>query len=372
MRLGGAEKQLALLAAELVQRGWHVEILSLEDSDPAHDTVVTSAVRIHSGGWKSTWPWWLKILALVRAQWRLCWLAIRLRPDVLHAVLPLTNFMGAVSGRITLRQCVITSRRALGTHQDKNRLWLLIDRIAGRLSHYVVANSGAVAADTRVRDGLDPAKLRVIYNGIDVAPFESAFCRRDAMRATLGFSVSTIVIGCPSNLIAYKGHRELLTAFANVLASGVPSSDSLILLLAGEDRGIGKSLWKLAQDLKVADRIRYVGPRDDIPDLLSVLDIGALPSHEEGFSNALIEMLAAGLPVVATDVGGNREALEGMAGCCLVPPKNPGAFAAALCDVISTLPERERQRFSRVEAIRRRFPVSKMVEQYVDLYHGRQ
>jgi glycosyltransferase involved in cell wall biosynthesis len=371
MRLGGAEKQLALLADQLVRQGWSVEIFSLEGGDGVRDAVVTPTVRVHWGGWNSTWPRWRKVLSLFRAQWRLCRLAVQLKADVVHAVLPLTNFMGAIAGRLTGRPLVITSRRALGTHQDKNRAWCVTDRTANRLSDYIVANSKAVAADTVARNGIDASKLRVIHNGIDVALFERSSKRRDELRAEFGIAPQAIVVGCLSNLIAYKGHKELVAAFADVMHAKDPGSEALVLLLAGEDRGRGDSLRRQVNELRIADRVRFLGPREDVPDVLAAVDIGVLPSHEEGFSNALLEMLAAGLPVVATDVGGNREALEGMHGCYLVPKADPAALADALRRLIRELSEQPQQRAARIDAIRQRFPVSAMVDRYVELYRAR-
>lgn len=372
LRVGGAEKQLALLADHLAQLGWQVEIFSLEECDPELDAVVTPAVRVHFGKWKSTWPRWFKILSLLWAEWRLCRLAIQLKADVVHAFLPLTNFMGAVAGRVTGRSLVITSRRALGTHQDKNRLWRVADQVANRLSDYIVANSRAVAADTVARDGIEEDKLRVVYNGIDVAPFEAGNGHRESLRAEIGIAPQALVIGSLSNLVAYKGHKDLLAAFASVVHGRVPGSENLVLLLVGEDRGIGNSLRRQAEDLDVINRVVFLGPREDVPDVLATVDIGVLSSHEEGFSNALLEMLAAGLPVVATDVGGNREALEGMPGCLLVPRSDPTALAGALRKVINALPSQLQQRACRVEVIRQRFPVSTMVNRYMELYRAEQ
>jgi glycosyltransferase involved in cell wall biosynthesis len=263
---------------------------------------------------------------------------------------------------------VVTSRRALGTHQDRNRIWVVSDRIANWLSDFVVTNSKAVAADTVSRDHVKMRKLRSIYNGIDIAPIAAAAPRRDVVRADMGLVPEAIVIVCIANLIAYKGHEDLLSAFAAVSNHGLVSNRPMMLLLAGEDRGIGENLARRASDLGILDKVRFLGGRRDIPNILAAADMGVLPSHEEGFSNALLEMLSAGIPVVATDVGGNGEALAGMEGCSLVPPSDPIALASAVRNIVAGLPERPERSVLRVAQIKSRFSVGAMVDQYEKLY----
>jgi glycosyltransferase involved in cell wall biosynthesis len=225
-----------------------------------------------------------------------------------------------------------------------------------------------VAADTVSRDHVTIRKLRSIYNGIDIAPFAAAASRRDAVRSNMGLAPETIVIVCIGNLIAYKGHEDLLSAFAFLSNDESRPNRPIILLLAGEDRGTGENLARQASDLGILDRVRFLGGRRDIPDILAASDIGVLPSHEEGFSNALLEMLSAGVPVVATDVGGNREALAGTEGCFLVPPSDPIALASAVRQVAAGLPELPERSASRVAHVKSRFSVGAMVDQYETLY----
>ena len=123
-----------------------------------------------------------------------------------------------------------------------------------------------------------------------------------------------------------------------------------------------------ARRLGVADRVNLMGQRSDVPTLLSAMDIGVLASHEEGFSNALLEKLAAGLPVVATDVGGNPEALEGMPDCFLVRPQDPEDLARGLRDAVGRLGADDQNRKIRQSRVRERYSVDAMVDAYERLY----
>lgn len=362
--IGGAEKQTLLLMRDLVRRGFHVEVFCIDLDGPLLADASSAGVRLHTAGWNRRAPAWRRNLLLVYSQWRLVLLAARLRPDVLHAFLPLPNFMGAFAGWLTRTPLVVTSRRALGNHQAQHWMWRPVDRISNRLSHRIVANSQAVAADTVARDAADPAKIEVIYNGVDTGPFHGAPQQRAAMRAALGCKQGTIAIGCVANLIPYKGHVDLIAAFA---AIAVHNAD-LMLLLVGHDYGIGGALAEQAASLGVAGRVSFLGARSDVPDLLASFDIAVLPSHEEGFSNALLEMLSAGVPVIATAVGGNVEALAEMPGCALVPARDPAALSAALRRLAADLPEPPHLPARRRELVERRYSVAAMVDNYERLY----
>jgi glycosyltransferase involved in cell wall biosynthesis len=133
-----------------------------------------------------------------------------------------------------------------------------------------------------------------------------------------------------ANLIPYKGHADLLDAFGSIREQ-LPQNWELWCV--GRDDGIGQGLKERAERLGIASHVRFLGSRSDVPDLLLRADVGVLCSHEEGFSNAVLEAMAAGLPMVVTDVGGNAEAVvDGDTGY-VVPPKDPPRLAEALLSV---------------------------------------
>jgi glycosyltransferase involved in cell wall biosynthesis len=167
-----------------------------------------------------------------------------------------------------------------------------------------------------------------------------------------------------ANLIPYKGHAELIEAFARVAVGDA----RIKLFLIGEDRGIAQGLVSNANRLGIASKIDFMGQRNDVPTLLSAMDLGVMSSHEEGFSNALLEKLAAGLPVVATNVGGNPEALEGMPDCILVRPQDVDDLARGLADAVGRLSAGDQNRKIRQGRIRERYSVDAMVDAYERLY----
>src|SRR5690606_30322590 len=190
---------------------------------------------------------------------------------------------------------------------------------------------------------------------------------RGVTRRQLGIPDAAVVFTMVANLIPYKGHADLLTALAAVREQ-LPSPWRL--LCVGRDDGIGPRLRDQSAALGLAGNVMWLGERRDIANLLSASDIGVLCSHEEGFSNAVLEGMASGLPMVVTDVGGNAEAvIDG--DCGLVgPARNPARLGAALLQ-LATNPE---QRCRLGTAARRRveseFSLERCIIDYERLYEG--
>lgn len=366
LELGGAERQMATLINHLVGSGLNCHLFILESPGPVYDSLKGIDLRIYVGGYcrKRTFP--RKVLLLFRAQFRLFRALAEIRPDVIHAYLPLTNFMGSLAGRLSGVPLVITSRRALGTHQDRYKGWRIFDILSFRFSHLVTVNSRAVGQDTLIRDMGDPSKLRIIYNGIDSAPFESSRTHRRSARTALGVLPGERVVISIANLIPYKGLSDLIEAAAAV-TNRMPG---VKFLLIGEDRGIQKELEAKAHRLGVSQQVLFLGQRLDIPDLLAAGDLLALSSHEEGFSNVILEAMASGLPVVATDVGGNREAVIHGGTGWLVAPGDPDAMADRILDLLK---DKERATFwgrRGQDRVKEMFTIQRMVEGYVNLYRS--
>jgi glycosyltransferase involved in cell wall biosynthesis len=130
-----------------------------------------------------------------------------------------------------------------------------------------------------------------------------------------------------ANLIPYKGHEDLIDALA-IAAQEIPQDWHLVL--AGRDDGIGARLKGKISESGLHDHVSFLGSRTDIPALLAASDLGILCSHQESFANAILEGMAAGLPMIVTNVGGNSEAVvDGVTGI-IVPAKDPRQLAEAI------------------------------------------
>jgi sugar transferase (PEP-CTERM/EpsH1 system associated) len=235
-----------------------------------------------------------------------------------------------------------------------------IRRLLAPLVTHFVAVSRDLARWLVEDVGVPARKVRTIRNGVDVG----RFCPgdREGARRALGLPVDAAVIGTVGRLDPVKDHAGLIRALA--LGGG---GERGVLVIAG-DGPCRKDLEALARSLGLEGRVRILGDRDDVPRVLQVLDVFVLSSVGEGMSNAILEAMATGLPVVATRVGGNPElVLDGVTGR-LVPPRSP----AALADAVGTYldhPERARAHGAagRTRTVAE-FGLDQMLTAYTDLY----
>jgi glycosyltransferase involved in cell wall biosynthesis len=237
--------------------------------------------------------------------------------DVVNAHASLDRHLASYVRMTGTRSAVVHTRRNLALSSG-GRLKAWFDAAT---ADAIIAVSRGVAEDL-VRRGVPAAKVTVVRNGLplsELRPPDPA--RAAAARAELALRAGVPVVGVVARR---KSQEELIAAAA---AAGRP----LEILLAGVDED--DALRAAAGALPADVRVRCLGFRDDVPELLSLLDVFVLPSGIEGFSLALLEAMARGLPCIASDAGGNREALEGDAGL-LFAPGDVGALGKALARVL--------------------------------------
>lgn len=310
--LGGTEKQVVLLAHGLHDCGIDTSVLVLFEGGPREGALLAAGVPVIHLGFarfstaRNAPRNAVAFAGLVRRLWRD-------RPDVLHAFLFHTYIVAAPAARMARVPVLVAGRRSLGVFQEGRRLLLMIERLATRATDLLIANAHAVAEDTMRQERVPTEKITVVYNGLP----EAAFTEFPPAR----IETEHPVVLCIANLKAYKGHRHLLEAIALLHARNRPCT----LVLAG-DGDQGPALEQQAARLGID--VRFLGACTEVGPLLARADVVVLPSLHEGMSNAVMEAMAAGRPVVATDVGGTPELLDGRG--VLVSPGDPVALAAAI------------------------------------------
>ena len=277
------------------------------------------------------------------------------RPRIVHFFLPAAYLIGApiaIAARARIR---VMSRRSLNLYQSRHPFSRRIELMLHRRMRMLLGNSQAVVDELRA-EAAGAVPVGLIYNGVELAGMPKRSKQPD------GGSLTLIIV---ANLIPYKGHNDLFHALASV-AEKLPSSWQL--LCVGRDDGLGPSLRELARDLRIDSRIKLLGSRRDIPDLLTGADIGILCSHEEGFSNAILEGMAAGLPMVVTAVGGNAEAVvDGETGL-VVPARNPAALGAAILRLASDGELRKQMGAAARRRAEEHFSMERCVQRYDEVY----
>lgn len=243
----------------------------------------------------------------------------------------------------------IGSRREL--NPDKSGGQIALQRQAYRCAHAVVANSNA-AAQRLESEGVPRARIRVIPNGVSAERFGGHAERRP---------VSTVLT--VANLRKEKAHEVLLAAAAQ-LASRHPH---LRFKIAGDGPRLSE-LRALADSLGIADRVAFLGHREDVPALLAEADAFVLPSRSEAFPNGAIEAMAAGLPVIASATGGLLDLVDSGRTGLLVPPDDANALADALAGLIASPGRAAALGASAREEVTRRYSFDRMVRAFEDLY----
>jgi glycosyltransferase involved in cell wall biosynthesis len=293
---------------------------------------------------------------------RLYRLMRRLRPHIVHFYLPGPYLIGAPVAIAAATPIKVMSRRSLSLYQQNWPLAGLMERRLHARMDAVIGNSRAVVREL-IAEGIPEAKVRLIYNGIEAIKLPD----RAKARAALGLDQDSLVGIIVANLIAYKGHRDLIEALSHVQAHFSPPWR---ILAAGRDQGLRAGLEVLARAKGVSGRIQFIGERDDIPFLLAAADFGLLTSREEGFSNVILEGMAAALPMIVTGVGGNAEAvLDGETGF-VVPPGNPKAIGEAILRVARDAALRNRLGAAGRARVEKEFSISRCVRSHAELYQN--
>lgn len=362
--VGGTEKHISLIAPELKRRGFDVSIFCIGSPGVTAERVRQSGVDVVAAEPSATSnPG--RIRQTVRAMTGLARLIGRSRPSIVHFFLPGPYLLGApvaILRRVPIR---VMSRRGINNHQGKLPGIRLAEMTLHQRMTAVLGNSRRVVADL-LGEGCARDRIGLIYNGTDLAAFATPVDRA-RVRSALEVPAGALLLVKIANLIPYKGHSDLLKAMA---LAAPRLARPLVVALAGRDDGIGQALRNEARSLGVQDQVRFLGLRTDVPDILKAADIGSLVSHEEGFSNAVIESMAAGLPMLVTDVGGNAEAVvDGVCGL-VVPPHAPDRLAEALIRLAGDDALRARMGAVGRDRAERHYALTACVDRYEALYLG--
>jgi glycosyltransferase involved in cell wall biosynthesis len=285
----------------------------------------------------------------------------RWRPEIVHFYLPGPYLVGApvsVAAGIPIK---IMSRRSLSHYQQYWPLAARAERLLHRRMDVVIGNSRAVLSDL-VAEGVPSHKLRLIYNGIETS---IALPDRAEARKALGLPDHAFVGLMIANLIRYKGHADLIEGLASV-AQSLPANWRV--LCAGRDEGLRAKLERLVEQHGLTANIQFLGERTDVPSLLAAADFGVLASWEEGFSNVILESMAAGLPMIVTNVGGNPEAVVDRETGLVVPPRDPGAIGRAALSLAEDVGLRQRLGAASLLRVQKEFSIESCVSAHKGLY----
>jgi glycosyltransferase involved in cell wall biosynthesis len=246
--------------------------------------------------------------------------------DIVHTHMYRSNTPGRIAAKFAGIPVIIANLHNIDTWKTKKHF--LVDRMLSRYTDKIIAVSDAVKEFNIKNSGIDPGKFATIYNGIDIEEFNKDFDYQ-TKRKELGVEKDELLVGIFARLYPQKGHKHFLEAASKINEIIV----NVKFMVVGEGP-LESELKEQAMQLGIRGKVIFTGLRHDIPELLNIIDVSTLSSFKEGFSNIILESMAAGKPVVATDVGGNREAVINRKTGFIVPPANIDKLANAIIKIL--------------------------------------
>jgi len=351
---GGAQFALLRLLKGLYRERFAPSVACLYNGEGAVAQKIRAlGISVTDLGMTAKWRW--------EAFGRLYNLLRHERPTILHTWMFHANVVGRVIGRLAKVPIIVSSRRNVYI----GKRWReLLNRWTAPLDDRVIAVCELARQAEIERARVAPDHVVTIYNGVDVNQF-SAMSAQAAARIRRGFGIplDAPLLGAVGRLHPQKDFATLLAAVAQV-QEHIPTVQ-LLLVGDGELRGDLEAQTRL---LGLSEIVTFAGHRADIPEILATLDLFVLPSLWEGMPNAVLEAMAAGLPVVATAVGGTPEVVvDGVTGL-LVTPRDPDALANAINRLLSNDDLRRKTGRAGRDRVGQHFSVHEVVRQVETLY----
>lgn len=357
---GGMENGLVNIINRTPPERYHHAVVCLTDAGPfaeriqREDVEIVSLNRCPGHSFALYWRLWSELR--------------RLRPSIVH-----TRNLAALEGQIPAR-FVFGVKRVHGEHgrdvfdlQGANRKYNLLRRVIRPLVQRYIAVSRDLAQWLVSTVGASPERVRQIYNGVD----QDAFRPRDGDRSNLApadfLPPGGLVVGTVGRLAEVKDQVTLIRGFAAVLRERPEWGGKLRLVIVG-DGPLRQRLECCVREEGLERLVWLAGDRDDVADLLRMMDLFVLPSLGEGISNTILEAMACGLPVVATSVGGNPELVDHGGSGMLVPPANAQALAAAIAAYAGDEALMRRHGGAGRSKVTERFGWDRCVAQYLGVY----
>jgi glycosyltransferase involved in cell wall biosynthesis len=353
----GAQRQLLELVKGLDKERFQLIVLTLNPGGPLEQEFRRiRGVRLLSLARKGKYDFlcFLKVFRILR----------RMKVDIVQPFLTPATLFGLLPALICRTPVKIVTERN-GPQMRTNagyRLYLKAEDMLSRSADWAVANSLA-GREFLIQRGIEPSRVKVIYNGINISRLNPDHQGVERVRQKIGVPQGGKVVGMMARMFPPKNHALFLQTAA--LIGRVAPQTRFALLGDGPLRA---HLEELSRKLGLDSEMVFLGEQQDVGTYLSAFDIAVLTSDTEGCSNSLLEAMALGIPVIATNVGGNREVVRDGESGLLVPSGN----AEALAKAIITLLENPKLAKSMGEQARQRaiteFSLERMVNQYQSLY----
>jgi glycosyltransferase involved in cell wall biosynthesis len=346
----GAEKQLCLLAKGLPRDEFDLHVCALTRGGPLEADLDAAGVPLTIIGkrWKIDPRTFFQLKDLVK----------RLQPDLIHAWMFAANTYGFAAGRLCGVKNILVGQRCVDLW--KSRLQLAADRALAKRCRFVVVNSEGVR-DFYVAHGTPSEKVRVIPNGVAL-PGPCSTTRKQLL-GELDLPENSRLIGLVGRLWPQKRVKDAI--WAADLLKVIRDDVHLLVIGDGPERD---RLRRFRDQVNIPDRVHFLGSRSDVPRLMPHFDVLWSTSGYEGQSNAVLEAMASGVPVVATDIPGTRELVISEETGYLVSVGDRACFAKYTERLLNDSELAARLSAAARQRVQSEFSIEKMIERHVELY----
>lgn len=358
--VGGLENGLVNLINHLPQDRYRHVIICLKGYTDFSKRIKRSDVKVFDLNKQDglNFSWYVSLYRLLR----------QLKPDIVH-----TRNFSTLEGQIVATFARINARvhgehgRDISDLEGKNRKYNLLRKAIRPLIHRFITVSKDLEKWLINTIKVEPDHIKQIYNGVDNVRFSPKFVINSIEIPTNFITDNTFVIGSVGRMAKVKDYLSLVHAFLLLIKKTPQAKDYLRLLIVGDGEARAECIALLRQ-AGVENLAWLPGERADISELMQLFDVFVLPSLAEGISNTILEAMSCGLPVIATNVGGNVELIIDSQTGKLIPSSNPAALATAIVEYYNHREMLIKHGQAARQLIEANFSMDKMVAGYLDVY----
>lgn len=298
----------------------------------------------------------IKILKIIRSE----------KPQIVHTHTSKAGLLGRLAAFVAKTPIIIHTPHGHIFYGYFGRVtsyfFVLVERLLAKITDKIISLTNQEELD-HVRFKIAPSeKFISIHSGVDIQRFISAKSGRDGLKESFGIMPQSLVVGTVGRLVPIKGHKYLIEAAPKILKE-VPG---VRFVLVG-DGNLRPKLQRLTHTLNIQDAFLFLHWRSDIPKIINMFDLFALPSLNEGMGKVLVEAMAAGKPIVASDTGGIPDLVTHGYNGLLVPPGNPSRLAEAIVTLLKDS-NRRQEIGKNGKLLAQRYSLESMVEKIETLY----
>lgn len=355
LRIGGLQRVILDLCKNISRDRFEVSVCCLRQKSEFAEEIEAQGIPVILLPQKKKGTDYLSFLKLYR-------ILKSKRPDIIHLHNSQPLIDGTISALMAHKPKIVYTDHARD-FPDKQRI-MFIEGILSKFVNQIVGVSDHTAKNLMKYERMNPKKIVTIVNGIDEKKYRINI-NKAKKKEELGITRFGPIIGLFGRLCSQKGIIYLLRAAPDI----IKHYPNLLVLIVGEGP-LRESLEIESEKLNIGGNVKFVGPRLDIPEILSILDVYVLSSLWEGLPLVLLEAMAAGIPIVTTRVGGIPSVIMNDDSGILVEPRRPDLLGQAIVNVLSDKKIAKRLAKNAYIRFRKDFTVEKMLRRYEDIYES--